>query len=63
MGDSNSIAPVSAIPAVVPVTPRNPKQQQADNKNDDSPQGKQLPEEKSQATDDNKKPGGLDCYA
>ncbi|ATX78605.1 hypothetical protein Ga0123461_0152 [Mariprofundus aestuarium] len=63
MGSSDSIAPVTAIPAVVPVTPRNPRQQQADNENDDSSKGKPLSEEKPQATDDNKKPGGLDCYA
>jgi hypothetical protein len=63
MDNSNSIAPVGAIPAVAPVIQRKPRQQQADNKHDNPSQSKQEPEEKKQTTDENKKAGGLDCYA
>jgi hypothetical protein len=63
MGNSNSIAPVGAIPAAMPVIQRKPRQQQADNEHDTPAQSNQEPEEKHQTTDDNKKAGGLDCYA
>lgn len=63
MGNSNTINPVGAIPAAMPVAQRKPRQQQADNEHDDPAQIPQEPEEKRQTTDDNKKEGGLDCYA
>ena len=63
MANSNSIAPVGAIPVSTPVVQRKPRQQQADNEHDTPAQSKPEPEEKHETTDDNKKVGGLDCYA
>jgi hypothetical protein len=63
MANSNSIAPVGAIPVGAPVIQRKPRQQQADNEDDNPSQSRQEPEEKLPTNDDNKKVGGLDCYA